>query len=454
MSEATYSNKWLAFIGIALISFAGYLDYTVVNVALPTIQHDLGTNLTSLQWIMNSYFLALCVLATIMGRVGDLFGRRRCFYIGSVIFALASLIAGLSSNLPLLILGRLLQGVGGALIFPLGPSLLPQSFPEKERGKAIAWLGSMGGIALALGPVLGGFIVTHWGWRLIFLINIPIILLGIIFCVKTIKTSNQKNDYQPLDIKGMLFLSLSVCGIVLSLIHSQTAGWLNPLTIVSLLTGIMASVFLVKVEQKQANPLVDFKDFSNPLFFSGAALCFLAGMLSAVILFFDPIYLQVVKLQSPQLSGFVLFSIPVAVFIISFFVVRLIARLGIINTILLGLAFACASTFLQIFFNQSTSIIYIIFAFVCFGCMWGLGNTVSIIAAQTAVGHERASAATGTVVTMFNIGGSVGLAISMVIYNFFGACGFKGVIGFLFLLVLLVILLIKFFACYNTRGET
>ena len=142
-----YSNKWVAFIGIALLSFGCYLDYTVVNVALPTIQKELQANLTQLQWIMNIYFLALCILATIMGRCGDLFGRRRVLYTGVNIFAVASLIAGLSANIEWLIFGRFLQGIGAAIVFPLGPSLLPEAFPETERGKAIAWLGSLGGVS-------------------------------------------------------------------------------------------------------------------------------------------------------------------------------------------------------------------------------------------------------------------------------------------------------------------
>src|SRR5690349_5918982 len=120
MKSDNYQNKWYAFIGIGLLSFGCYLDYTVVNIALPTIQQELHANLVSLQWVMNIYFLALCVLATVMGRLGDLYGRRRCFYIGSVIFLAASLVAGFSLNIHWLILGRLFQGVGAAIIFPLG----------------------------------------------------------------------------------------------------------------------------------------------------------------------------------------------------------------------------------------------------------------------------------------------------------------------------------------------
>lgn len=413
----SYENKWLAFIGIALLSFGSYLDYTVVNIALPTIQQELNANLVSLQWVMNIYFLALCVLATVMGRLGDLYGRRRCLYIGAGIFTIASLIAGFSFNIYLLILGRLFQGVGAAIIFPLGLSLLPQLFPENEREKVVAWFGCLGGMGLALGPLLGGLIVTYLGWRWIFFINIPICLAGYLFCFKSVTESDiQKNV--SLDIKGMLLLALTMCGIVLCFIYSQNSGWTNPATLICLLVGLIASVFLFKVEQKQKNPLVDFKDYSNKLFSAGAILCFLAGVLSAVTLFFDPLYLQIIKGQSPQLSGTTLFAVPIAVFVIAFFVGWLVSRLGILNTILLGLALASLSTFLQIFFAASTSLLFILFSFVCLGSMWAMGNTVSIIAVQAAVDAERKGVATGSLVTLFNIGGSIGITIAVVIYNF------------------------------------
>lgn len=418
-------NKWWAFIGIALLSFGCYLDYTVVNVALPTIQLELQANLTQLQWVMNIYFLALCILATIMGRCGDLYGRRRVFYIGVSIFAVASLVAGLSTNIAWLIFGRLLQGIGAAIVFPLGPSLLPEAFPEKERGKAIAWLGSLGGIALALGPMLGGVIVTYWNWRWIFFINVPIILLGCLFSFKSIKESVVKQINRELDWPGMLLLALTMGGVVLSLINSQAFGWLNVLTLTYLVIGIVSSVILFKVERNKINPLIDFRDFSNLMFYAGAALCFLAGVLSAVALFFDPLYLQVIREQSPELSGLVLFAIPIAVFVVAFFVGWLIHQLGIINTIISGLVLAILACLLQIFFTSVTPLWYIVIAFIFLGSMWATGNTVPIIAAQTAVGSSRSSVATGTMVTMFNIGGSIGLAIAVVIYHFVGTRGLK-----------------------------
>ncbi len=412
-----HSKKWLAFIGIALLSFGCYLDYTVVNIALPTIQQDLQTDLLSLQWIMNIYFLALCVFAAIMGQLGDLFGRRRCFYLGISIFGIASLIAGFAFQIEWLIFGRLLQGLGAAIVLPLGPSLLPQSFPENERAKSIAWLGSVGGMALALGPVLGGIIVTYWGWRWIFFINIPIIIVGYLFCLNSVKESPISHETVKLDWFGMLFLALTMGGIVLSLIHSQTYGWNNRMTLIYLIVGIASFFILFKIENKLESPLIDFKDFTQLLFFGGAILCFLSGVLSAVALFFDPLYLQIIRSFSPETAGYILFAIPIAVVLVAFLVGQLIFLFGIINTIVIGLFLGVISALLHAFFIVASPLWYVVIAFLCLGSTWAMGNTVSLIAGQTAAGSHRASVATGTIVTMFNIGGSIGLAISVVVYQ-------------------------------------
>ncbi|HVV67473.1 MAG TPA: MFS transporter [Gammaproteobacteria bacterium] len=412
----TYPHKWPAFIGIALLSFGCYLDYTVVNVALPTIQKELQTDLSQLQWVMNIYFLALCVLAAIMGRCGDLYGRRRVFYLGVVIFALSSLLAGFAPNIHWLILGRLLQGAGAAIVFPLGPSLLPEAFPPNQRDKAIGWLGSLGGIALALGPVIGGLIVTYWGWRWIFFINIPIIILGFLFAKSSIKESRAASK-QALDYKGMLLLAIMMGGVVLGLLHSASAGWINTITWLYLVIGVLAGVVLVKVEQRIENPLIDFSDFKNLIFYSGAVLSILPGMLSASALFFDPLYLQIIRGETVQTSGIVLFAIPIAVLVIALFVGWLIEKLGIINTIVLGLALGAAACLLQAFFSEAIPLWYIIIAFLCLGSLWAMGNTVPLIAAQGVVNPERKSVATGTMITMFNVGGSLGLALAVMIYH-------------------------------------
>jgi EmrB/QacA subfamily drug resistance transporter len=412
-----YARKWSAFIGIVLLSFGCYLDYTVVNIALPTIQQELQADLAQLQWVMNIYFLALCILATIMGQCGDLYGRRRLFFLGILIFAGASLLAGCASNIDWLIVGRLLQGVGAAIVFPLGPSLLPEAFPENERSKAIAWFGSLGGISLALGPVLGGIIVTHYGWRWIFFINVPIIVLGFLFCIGSVKESIVLGDKPKLDYKGMLALAVTMGGIVLSLLHSGAAGWANTATLSYLVVGLLAGLVLFKVERKTENPLLDFNDFRKLLFYSGSVLIFLSGVVSAVALFFDPLFLQIIRGESVQVSGFMLFAIPAALLCVAILVNGLIQKIGVINTLILGLPCGIIACVLQAFFSETISLVYVIISFIGLGSMWAIGNTASIIAAQASVNPERRSVATGTMVTLFNVGGSIGLALAVAIYH-------------------------------------
>ena len=216
----------------------------------------------------------------------------------------------------------------------------------------------------------------------------------------------------------MIFLALTMSGIVLGLIHSATSGWINSATLCFLGVGIIAGIVLVKIERRKENPLIDFNDFSRLLFYSGAILGLLSGVLSAVALFFDPLYLQIIREQSPQLSGVVLFAIPIAVLGVALMVGWLIQCCGIINTILIGLMIGSLAGLLHTFFTPTTPIWFVILAFVALGGIWAMGNTVSIIAAQTAVGPARVSVATGTIVTTFNIGGSIGLALSVMIYNF------------------------------------
>ncbi len=212
---------------------------------------------------------------------------------------------------------------------------------------------------------------------------------------------------------------------MLSLIRSANTGWQDAITLLLLGVGVIAGGALVVVERRQDDPLLDFKDFSKLLFSAGAALGFLSGMLSAVALFFDPLYLQIIKGQSPQLSGLVLFVIPVTVVLVSLMVGWLIHRLGTMNTILIAILLGILATLLHAMFTADSALVLVIVAFVCLGAVWAM-YTVSIIATQTVVGPARASVATGTIVTMFNIGGSIGLAVAVVIYHIFAMRALHG----------------------------
>ncbi len=216
-----------------------------------------------------------------------------------------------------------------------------------------------------------------------------------------------------------------------------------------IITFIVSTPIFIMVERKQTNPCFNLQDFTKLLFFAGAMLCFLAGVLSSVALFFDTLYLHTLKEMSAKMSGIVLFAIPMSVFLASFLINKLTDCFGIINCVLIGLAFACLAALMQLFFSAETSLAYILFSFVCLGGIWAFGNSVSIIAAQAAVESERAGAATGTIVTMFNIGGSIGITIAVVIFDWLTGGdnglfinGFSGIMWFLLIISTVILLTI------------
>lgn len=409
--------KYAAFIGIALLSFGCYLDYTIINIALPTLEQTFNADVTQLQWVMNVYFLALCIFAILMGRMADLWGMRLFFYLGAAIFTVASLIAGLAPNISWLIIGRLLQGIGAAIVFPVGLSLLPYSFPENERSKAIAYLASLGGIALAIGPILGGMIVAHWGWRWIFLINIPLAIVGYLFCFISIKEIGTLKQKTTLDWQGALVLGIALASLLFGLAPSHGSSGPQEINWLYGLAGLVFLVLFVFIERKQTNPLIYFSDFKKPLFSSGSLLIFSAGMFSAVLLFFMPLYLEIEREFSIQKSAWILFFIPAAVFFVALVTDKIIATFHILNTILLAFGLALLAFILQLFFAKDTSLIIVALSFLLLGSMWALSNTAPIVAAQSSVPQERAAAATGVMVTLFNMGGAVGLALAVTLYS-------------------------------------
>jgi len=340
-----HRDEWLSFIGISLLCFACYSNYTVVYAALPAIQEEFHANLSLLQSIEKIYFLMICALATIMGMLGDIYGRKRVLHVGVGIFIIASVIVGSAPNINCLYWGRLIQGIGAAIIFPLGLALLPQSFPEKKQDNAMIDLENGAGLVFILSPGFVGLILAYLSWRWVFFINISIVLLGYLLCLKSINESHETNYALSLNIKSMLS------------------------------------------------------------FFLGVIFGFAAGCFAGTIVFLNSLYVQVMKSQPSQLFAFcILHVMPIILIIVVFWVESLIARLSFIKTFLSTLIVVCLVSLAQLFSHNYGTLFYIIFLFILLKLMWIRNNTISIAFAQRAVGNECISITTGVMVTMFNIG--------------------------------------------------
>ena len=222
------NRRWWTLGAMCFALFMIMLDNTVVNVALPSIQRDLDVPISGLEWTVNAYTLTFAVLLVTGGRLGDIFGRRRMFLFGVIVFGLSSAFIALSQTDTWLITGRALQGVGAAFMMPATLSIITQAFPPEERGKAIGTWAGASAVALALGPVLGGFLVEHVSWQSIFLINVPVAIAAVVVTLWATKESRDESAPRTVDYWGVITITLGLGALVLALVEGNQWGWDSP----------------------------------------------------------------------------------------------------------------------------------------------------------------------------------------------------------------------------------
>lgn len=291
------------------------LDATVVNIALDRIAHDLGATFAGLQWTVNAYTLTLAALILLGGSLGDRFGRKRLFIIGTVWFALASLLCGTVNSVGLLIAARALQGIGGALLTPSSLAIISASFAHNERAKAVgAWSG-LAGIAGAVGPFVGGWLV-EWTWRAVFLVNLPVAVAIVLITLRHVPESSDPQASQSLDIPGTVLGAVGLAGTTYALIMGGASG-LTAATVTAGIVGVLSLAAFVVVERRARDPLVPLELFRNAQFTAAnLATLLVYGALSAMI-FLLVLQLQVVAGFSPLLAGSTMLPVTVLMLLFS-----------------------------------------------------------------------------------------------------------------------------------------
>lgn len=288
----TPTGRWVVIAAVAGSGVA-FLDSTVVNVALPAIERDLGGGLAGLQWTVDAYLLTLGSLIVFGGSLGDMYGRRRIFVAGLVSFTAASALCGLAPDILFLILARALQGVGGALLVPSSLAIISSSFHPDDRGQAIgAWSG-LSGVSTAFGPFLGGYLVDAVSWRWVFLINVPLAVATVWMTLRHVPET--RDDLAPArpDYAGAALAALGLGGAVYALIEGPVKGWLTPEVLGAALAGVVALALFVLVERRQPDPMLPLEVFGSAQFTGANAVTFsVYGALGAAM------FLLVVHLQS------------------------------------------------------------------------------------------------------------------------------------------------------------
>jgi EmrB/QacA subfamily drug resistance transporter len=322
----TPAGRWIL-IATVLGSGVASLDATVVNVALPAIGKDLGATVSGLQWVITGYLITLAALILLGGSLGDIFGRRRIFQFGVVWFSAASLLCGVAPNLTLLIMARALQGVGGALLTPGSLAIIEASFSPDDRGRAIgAWSG-MGGIATAIGPFAGGWLISAVSWRYIFLLNLPL-AAAVLAASRRVPESVDPAADRRIDTSGAVLVVVGLAAVTYALIQGPSPGTSPAVTAVSAAIGVVALVGFVMVERSSAHPMLPIDIFSSRVFVAANLVTVAVyGALSGTF-FLLAVDLQQVLRYSPVAAGAALIPITVIMLLLSARAGHLAQRIG------------------------------------------------------------------------------------------------------------------------------
>lgn len=321
-------GKWVL-AATVLGSGLAQLDGTVVNVALPRIGEDLGGGLTALQWTLNAYTLTLSGLLLLGGSLGDRLGRRRIFILGVIWFTVASVGCAFAPSTAVLIGMRALQGAGAALLTPGSLAILQASFRPDDRSTAVgAWSG-LGGVATAIGPIVGGLLVgvAPWGWRLVFLINLPIAAAVIVLSRRYIPESRDEQATGRVDVPGALLASFGLAGVIFGLTEGPAGGW-SPLELAITAVGVLLLGLFILVESRTAEPLLPLGLFADRQFTAANLVTFAVYAALAGALFLLPVQLQLVAGFSPVQAGAATLPITVMMLLLSARMGRLSARIG------------------------------------------------------------------------------------------------------------------------------
>ena len=414
ISEA--SRKWWALAGLSTACLVGYLDFAIVNTALPEIQKELGVSFVELQWVMNVFVLALSVFMVNMGRFGDTFGRRPMLYLGLTLFGIASLFSGLASNGLLLITFRALQGVGQAMILPSSLALISDMFPADERGHAIGIWTSITGLGFALGPVLGGIITSAFSWRWIFFVNIPILIIAAAVCLRSVREAVREGE-KKIDWCGFFLMIIGIGTLVTGIIQGPDWGWGSAMTTTFFSAAVLSLTALYIVESKVKSPIIDFKLFASRGFLSGAFANFTLVAFGYSAFFLMPLYLGNILRKEPFEIGFLLLPITALIVFAAPLAGRLVDSRGAKLPILVGLSALAVSALIQSTYKPDSSLIYVVFGFIFMGLGWGSIFGSGAFAAISSLPKELAGTATGALWTFQNLGGSIGLAIAGVFFR-------------------------------------
>jgi EmrB/QacA subfamily drug resistance transporter len=387
------------------------LDVTIVNVALPSIRQEFHAPLSGLQWTVDAYTLVLASLLMLSGSTADRLGRRRTFVVGLLTFSAGSLLCSLAPNLTLLIVFRMVQAVGGSMLNPVAMSIITNTFTiPRERAQAIGVWAAVVGVAMALGPVLGGALVTSVGWRSIFWINIPVGLTAVILARRYIPESKAAVA-RRVDVPGQVLVITLLASLTYGIIEAPSRGWSSPLIVAALAVAAVSLVALVIWEHQASEPLIDLRFFGSLPFASAAIIAVAAFAALGGFLFLNTLYLQDVRGLSALQAGLDTLPMAAMTMLLSPVSGRIVARRGgRIPLIIAGAALA-TSCLMLVRLSAVTPFSWLFTAYVVFGIGFGFVNAPITNTAVSGMPRAQAGVAAAIASTSRQVGQTLGVAV-------------------------------------------
>jgi EmrB/QacA subfamily drug resistance transporter len=388
------------------------LDVTIVNVALPSIGRDFHAPLSGLQWTIDSYTLVLASLLMLSGSTADRLGRRRTFIIGLLTFAVGSLLCSLAPNLTLLIIFRMVQAVGGSMLNPVAMSIITNTFTDpRERAQAIGVWGAVVGVSMALGPVVGGVLVSSIGWRSIFWINIPIGLAAAVLARHYVPESKAPVA-RKVDVPGQVLIILLLASLTFGIIEAPSHGWTSGLIVGAFLIALVSLTSLLIWEHRTPQPLIDLRFFRSVPFSSATVMAVATFAALGGFLFLNTLYLQEVRGLSALHAGIDTLPLAAMSMILPPYAGRLVGRRGArIPLVVAGIGL-CAGCLMLVGLSATTPFSWLFTAYVVFGIGFGFVNAPITNAAVSGMPRAQAGVASAIASTSRQIGQTLGVAVA------------------------------------------
>lgn len=409
-----YSRKWWVLGSLAMGTFLSTIDGSIVNVALPTLEEQLHTNFATVQWVVVAYLLVLASLMLGVARLGDMIGKKRIYMTGMIVFTTASVLCGLSPSIGFLIACRVIQGTGAVMIQALGMGLVTEAFPRSERGRALGIMGTVVSVGISVGPTVGGLLIGTVGWRAIFLVNLPVGIVGLVL-VRRFVPDWRPPGGQRFDILGAVILLVTLVMLALGLTFGPESGW-NSISILALLFGAgVGFVVFVIVEAHIDQPMVDLQLFRDTLF----SVSLLTGFMVFVVIagmFVMPFYLERVKGFSTAQTGLLLTVFPAVLGLVAPVAGSLSDRYGSRGISLIGLVIIVGACLSIATIKEDTSTLGYIIHLLPVGLGAGLFQSPNNSAIMGAAPHEQLGVVSGLLSLSRTFGQVTGLPLIGAIY--------------------------------------